>query len=341
MGCLKLPYKEENERPFFLAVWKKSAGKENCKNYYPFGLTFNSYTRENSLNNQYQYNGKELQDELSLGWLDYGARMYDASISRWMVIDPLATKYLSLSPYNYVANIPTILIDLNGMEIDWSQVSKEEKRAIKRGLKEHNSSSTYRNMYRELKRSDNRYVIKAEYNETSGASFQANTNSKITTENESTGQTETYDFQNPATKDYFGKDEKGGVLTVNMGLTGKDPSAIADLMVEEVVHASQYENSVGNNKAVTNEQGLPATANTEFEAKSIVGQIQRESNRPLWSAGADKVANDFGRQAFQSGSTNGYFGALQQWHSNPSLNPVYRARPITGAQPSLLQKLIK
>ena len=28
---------------------------------------------EDSMPDQYQYNGKELQDELSLGWLDYGA----------------------------------------------------------------------------------------------------------------------------------------------------------------------------------------------------------------------------------------------------------------------------
>jgi hypothetical protein len=45
----------------------------SSQDYYPFGLTFNSHNRENSLVNQYQYNGKETQDELNLGWLDYGA----------------------------------------------------------------------------------------------------------------------------------------------------------------------------------------------------------------------------------------------------------------------------
>ncbi|MBL7866321.1 MAG: hypothetical protein JNK10_15765, partial [Cyclobacteriaceae bacterium] len=57
------------------------------QSYYPFGLAHSSYQRENSLNNQYQYNGKELQDELSLGWLDYGARMYMPEIGRWGIRD--------------------------------------------------------------------------------------------------------------------------------------------------------------------------------------------------------------------------------------------------------------
>lgn len=266
-----------------------------------------------------------------------------AEIGRWGGVDPLATKYLSISPYCYVANIPTTLIDPNGMEIDWSEVSGKEKRAIKRALREHNSSSTYRNLYRELKKSDNRYVIKADHNENSmtGGSFEANTNTKIKVESEGTGSTDTYDYQNPATKEYFGKDEKGGVLTVNMALTGNDPSAIADLMVEEIVHAAQYENTVGKDKGKTNEQGLPGTANTEFEAKAIVGQIKSESNKPLWTSPADAGANAFGRQAFQAKSTDGYSSALTQWHNNPALNALYRNKPVTGAQPSLLQRLIK
>jgi RHS repeat-associated protein len=62
------------------------------EDFYPFRLTFNSYSRENSLTNQYQYNTKEFQDELSLGWLDYGARMYMPNIGRWGVVDPKGEK---------------------------------------------------------------------------------------------------------------------------------------------------------------------------------------------------------------------------------------------------------
>ncbi|HTE31897.1 MAG TPA: hypothetical protein VK666_16060, partial [Chryseolinea sp.] len=44
------------------------------EDFYPFGLSFNSFNRENSLINKYLYNGKEKQDALDLGWFDYGAR---------------------------------------------------------------------------------------------------------------------------------------------------------------------------------------------------------------------------------------------------------------------------
>jgi RHS repeat-associated protein len=85
--------------------------------YDPFGLTFNDYSRENEVPNSFLYNGKELQKDFDLNWYDYGARMYDAALGRWHVIDPKAEKYAAWSPYNYVMNNPVKFVDPDGRDI--------------------------------------------------------------------------------------------------------------------------------------------------------------------------------------------------------------------------------
>jgi hypothetical protein len=48
--------------------------------------------------------------------LDFGARIYDSRLGRWMSVDPQASKYVSLSPFHFGNNNPIITIDPNGEE---------------------------------------------------------------------------------------------------------------------------------------------------------------------------------------------------------------------------------
>jgi RHS repeat-associated protein len=84
--------------------------------YYPFGMNqMGPWYEVVTPENKYQYNGKELNEELGLDWLDYGARWYDGAVGRWGQVDPMAERYHNFSPYHYTGNNPVIYIDVDGM----------------------------------------------------------------------------------------------------------------------------------------------------------------------------------------------------------------------------------
>ena len=97
---------------------------------YPFGGIIPDLSNISlSVPNYYCYSAKELQQELDLQWLDYGARMYDP-IGRlcWWTPDPHAENYYSTSPYAYALNNPVRFIDPNGMDV-W-EYDEENKNFI-------------------------------------------------------------------------------------------------------------------------------------------------------------------------------------------------------------------
>ena len=83
--------------------------------YDPFGYGLDGAYMNHALpDNQYQYNGKEKNDDHGIGLYDYGARWYDAGVGRFTSIDRFAPKYSSMNPYQYGANNPIKYIDVNG-----------------------------------------------------------------------------------------------------------------------------------------------------------------------------------------------------------------------------------
>lgn len=77
-----------------LKVSHQQAGILQYDDYYPFGLTFNSYT--SGTENLYKYNGKEEQKET--GWYDYGARMHDPWLGRFFTQDRLQRNIMKAIP---------------------------------------------------------------------------------------------------------------------------------------------------------------------------------------------------------------------------------------------------
>jgi RHS repeat-associated protein len=67
---------------------------------------------------RYGFNGKENDNDVKgLGnQQDYGMRIYDARVGRFLSVDPLSKSYPWYTPYQFAGNTPIQAIDLDGLE---------------------------------------------------------------------------------------------------------------------------------------------------------------------------------------------------------------------------------
>ena len=94
-----------------------SADVSAYNNYYAFGM-LQSGRNYNSPNYRYGYNGKEKDDEIkgSGDIYDYGFRIYDPRLGRFLSVDPLTKSYPWYTPYQFAGNKPIMFVDRDGLE---------------------------------------------------------------------------------------------------------------------------------------------------------------------------------------------------------------------------------
>jgi RHS repeat-associated protein len=106
----------------------------NSSDYYPFGALMPGRVHNTGNSYRYGYNGKENDNEVKGegNQQDYGTRIYDPRIGRFLSVDLIASKYPELTPYQFASNRPIDGVDLDGMEFSefaYPQMKTAERRA--------------------------------------------------------------------------------------------------------------------------------------------------------------------------------------------------------------------
>jgi RHS repeat-associated protein len=97
------------------------ADVQTVQDYYAFGMQMPG--RKLSGGYRYGFNGKENDNEVKGegNQQDYGMRIYDGRIGKFLSVDPLAHLREWVSPYNFVQNNPINRVDPTGALDDWVQ----------------------------------------------------------------------------------------------------------------------------------------------------------------------------------------------------------------------------
>jgi RHS repeat-associated protein len=89
----------------------------DATDYFPFGAP--NRTVSSTAGYRYGFNGKELDKSNEFGTAnvyDYGFRIYNPSIGRFLSVDPLTKDYPWYTPYQFAGNTPIQAVDLDGLE---------------------------------------------------------------------------------------------------------------------------------------------------------------------------------------------------------------------------------
>jgi RHS repeat-associated protein len=92
----------------------------SAQDYYPFGMEMpgRTFVLAAGQGSRYGFNGKEKDptEFSALTHYDYGFRIYNPAIAKFLSVDPLKKDYPELTPYQFASNTPIQAIDLDGLE---------------------------------------------------------------------------------------------------------------------------------------------------------------------------------------------------------------------------------
>jgi len=95
-----------------------------ANDYYPFGMAMPGRKYTAGSGYRYGFNGKENDKDAGEGVQDYGMRIYDGRLGRFLSVDPITDKYPQLTPYQFASNSPIAGIDLDGLEFYYAADGK-------------------------------------------------------------------------------------------------------------------------------------------------------------------------------------------------------------------------
>lgn len=102
--------------------------------YSPFGMSLPGRTINNHWQKyRYGFNGKESDNEVNGPYneLDYGMRVYDPWVGRFLSVDPLTKAFPWYTPYQYAGNKPILCVDLDGLEdLPYSALNKYGEKQV-------------------------------------------------------------------------------------------------------------------------------------------------------------------------------------------------------------------
>jgi RHS repeat-associated protein len=155
------------------------------QDYYAFGMQMPG--RKLSGGYRYGFNGKENDNEVKGegNQQDYGMRIYDGRIGKFLSVDPLIKSYPELTPYQFASNRPVDGIDIDGLEYAASAnltIDKSIGKPVLSILSSKNTGSSVISLdvnYNGINYSFNNYFAKLPNGETvaAGAYFNAPENS--------------------------------------------------------------------------------------------------------------------------------------------------------------------